>query len=398
MTTMNGEPSERITSKAKSSSSRHSILSKRISKDFLAAASKFTEVPETENGADNSSTSGKVPPASSRKSTSALRSMFMLIPAGTGNFTRKEDAPPVPKKLKLDQDKSEEVAESEREPHHDNDKEIPQKRRRQSLTAQVFRGSSKLATGSPSVKKSQTDDDDASQTSRLMRHASSSGTSSEYSLASGGGGGSVGGISMTRLAKTDIKFVEMKNKLNDSTNQLSAANKRCDELEREVERLNKENQTLRRKLEAALANNNSTASTNNNNTAGSNNKPEVPDDAESFLIKLENLDKSITSRVLLQMAESFGGEVTTVRIMKAPTGSLHGYCSFANEKDALKAADMWKKMGLSAIPIGANPSASSSSALSNSALGTDDLLIKSGSKPSHSTSSTSSSGLRRWKN
>lgn len=110
-----------------------------------------------------------------------------------------------------------------------------------------------------------------------------------------------------------------------------------------------------------------------------------------FHVSFQVYGNILTVVLLLYPWILIGGEVTTVRIMKAPTGVLHGYCSFANEKDALKAVEMWKKMGMSAIPIGSNHTSLGNSSSSSTAQQVDDVsVIKSGSKPTSAT-------LKRWK-
>ena len=311
-----------------SSYKRRSLAAGSINKEFFAIANKFVKGGERENE-DAQATE----PASARKS---VRERLMYIPVSANKGKkRSSESPSSTKKVKLDEERFED------DPAQANERlakpAVAQKRGRATLGPSeglakfrgVFRASKAAAVDSPkqrdevrepleSVDSAQKD----AQGNRLTRHASSNGSDNMA----------------TRLAKTGVQFAEVKNKLTETTNLLTIANKRVEELEREVERLVKENRELRKKAETT--------------------RQTSQDEGEAFVVKLENVDKNMTSRALLQMAETYGGEVTTARIMKSSTGALHGYCSFALEKDAVKAMEAWRKTGLSVVLVGNAASAS----------------------------------------
>lgn len=185
----------------------------------------------------------------------------------------------------------------------------------------------------------------------LVRHASSNGSSREDSQGTreGSSGGMMSSIA-NRLARTDVRFAEIKNKLNEANTSLAQANKRIEELERENERINRENRDLRRKLDAQNTNGTSRAK-----RQGSDEIDDTTGNTNINTIRVENLDKSMTSQALLQIAE-MAGEVMQVRIMRVPsTGVVNGYCSFATQNEALKAVEHFRKTGYVAISVQGGP-------------------------------------------
>jgi hypothetical protein len=179
--------------------------------------------------------------------------------------------------------------------------------------------------------------------------------------------GSDGGSVANRLAKTDVRFAEIKRKLLEAQSSLTTALKRAENAEREIERLKSENRDLRRKLDAG------SQSSLKHHSSGE-------DSGAVFTIKLENVDKSMTSKALLQMAESFGGEVTMARIMKASNGVLNAYCSFSEEKDALKAMEQFKKQGMTVSVVNTASAESASASKTRAASSSGSAMSASATK------------------
>jgi len=275
--------------------------------------------------------------ANSRKSSmleNARKSMKIWVPMSNNAATssslatkRGEDqAPPVPnKKIRMSDEAEEEEDNGATNVEEDIDTNIPSfpQRPRVSLA----------------LKEKQ----------RLVRQASSNGSQSTSETTSSAGGAPTANM-FHRIAKNNIQFTEMKNKLEATQKLLAVANKRIEELEKEHDRLIRENREMRRKLEASNPNGSNRGRSVSTKQAG----PQQPavegslDDSgeEVHTIKIENLDKSMSSKSLMQMIENHGVEVTTVRICKnASTGALSGYCSFSSLKDAHKAIDALKKLG-----------------------------------------------------